>query len=119
MSMDDEKSCLSHELVVLSKHSHPKSDYNTPFVFRAVVENNTTSYIGCESYSIKDNQQSIRINLPYVYINESKKWYRVHGGGGNGNGMMAGKHLSYVLGLKLNTIDTTLGEHYPSNAKDQ
>ena len=97
--------------IITTTNDHPKCDYKIPFVFKARQNNATTLYFGCESYKIFEDEgtNKIRFNLPYCYINQTKEWYRIQGGGGmmSTNAEMAARHLSYIMKLKYdkNEVD--------------
>ena len=96
---------------------YPSCDYDIPFVFKARQINEITLYLGCESYNINNN--FIIFHLPYCYINETNEWYRIHGGAGNINGVMAAKHLSYIMKLKYISLSEQRGTFFNQKATNK
>merc|ERR1712154_231884 len=90
---------------------------NIPFVFKSRIKNDFTSYIGCDKYELNGNK--IKFWLPLVYINKTKEWYRTHGGGGNINGQLTSKHISYVMDCKYIGVDKALGKHFTDDATNK
>ena len=113
------KICASYiniDVIEITK-DYPLCDYEIPIVFKARQTNETTLYFGCESYKITAYNR-ITFNLPYCFINETEEWYRVHGGGGNINGVLAAKHLSFIMKLKYISVDTKWGKFFNQKATD-
>ena len=91
---------------------YPQCNYKIPIVFKARQPNETTLYLGCESYEISDESNEIKFNLPYCFINEANEWFRVHGGGGNINGILGAKHLSFIMKLKYVNVAKSWGQSF-------
>ena len=95
---------------------YPSCDYNIPIVFKARETNETTLYFGCESYQVLEDNNKIIFHLPYCYINKAKEWFRVHGGGGNKNGILAAKHLSFIMKLTYLSVNRDCGKFFNDEA---
>jgi tripartite motif-containing protein 2/3 len=88
--------------------------YSLPCTLLHIVPNRVTSGVGCEKIESCGGAH-FRIHMPFVLI--SGEWYRVHGGHGNTNGQMAGRHLAVLLGVKYISIcKTAVSQHYSSEA---
>eukprot|EP01083_Nonionella_stella_P172089 589457_1 len=97
---------------------YPACDYNIPFVCKQRVDNEITLYLGFERFEvIQDNK--IKIHLPYVYINDTKQWYRLYGGNKtNAGGIMAGKHLALIMNLQYEKICDDIDGGYVKRYSD-
>ena len=105
------------DMLYLCKNHPNANNYNIPYVFKSRIENEITSYVGCEKYEIINDNQ-IKIYLPYVYILQTKQWYRTHGGTStNVNGKKACNHIAYIL--KLEYITITPGGVYGQRFSDE
>ena len=107
--------------VIVTTKDYPACDYNIPYVFKTRESNDITLYFGCDSYKITSNDYGNKIvfHLPYCYLKEAKEWYRVHGGAGNLNGILAAMHLSYIMKLEYSDVSRLRGEYYGKAATNK